>query len=188
MCESGIFSRGYLKIYQDTNLICRVTGKDRVLTAKPQGLLVPLSMADRGARVVQIAGGQGRLGFDQGAELKEGIEGVSKMCSPRAEIDGDGRRSMETARIGEERTTDGACSSISTGGTPTSIRRHGWSIGGRLDEGILVAAPACSSGGAPKQRVEAVASSACGCPRRRCEARRRQRGGVLGHVGARACD
>jgi hypothetical protein len=48
-------------------------------------------MADRGARAVQIASGQGCLGFDQGAESKEGIEGVSKMCSPRAEIDGDGR-------------------------------------------------------------------------------------------------
>jgi hypothetical protein len=91
MCESGIFSRGYLKIFQDTNLIYRVTGKDRVLTAKPQGLLLPLSMADRGARAVQIAGGQGCLGFDQGAESKEGIEGVSKTCSPRAEIDGVGQ-------------------------------------------------------------------------------------------------
>jgi hypothetical protein len=96
MCESGIFSRGYLQIFQDTNLIYRVTGKDRVLTAKPQGLLLPLSMADRGARAVQIAGGQGCLGFDQGAESKEGIKGVSKTCSPRT--GGDRRSRQESER------------------------------------------------------------------------------------------
>jgi hypothetical protein len=75
-----------------------------------------------------------------------------------------GRRSTESAGIGEERPTDGACSSISTSGTPASIRRRGWTIGGRLDKGILVAAPTCSSGGTPKQQVEAAASPACGCP------------------------
>jgi hypothetical protein len=60
--------------------------------------------------------------------------------------------------------TDGACSSISIGGTPASIRIRGWPIGGRLDEGILVAAPTCFSGSAPKQQVEAAASLACECP------------------------
>ena len=122
MCESGIFSGGYLEKVQDTEIDLGITGKDRDLNAKTASPSPTSGRRTEEALDGQIASGLGGCELDYGEENGKEVEGVSGTHSPAAVNDEDGRipenggRRWRTSAVARAPSRDGA---------PGVVRRRG---------------------------------------------------------------